>query len=132
MTDNIVAFDFNGVKVLIDSNTVLKHLSESNSGATPVTLKDALTGADYQVPTGKKCTIIFFADYTAPGMGQDLITSTVADSTTGAVEILALEAAVITNKILILSSVAAELFITFNSTNASAHSVDLTAIEENA
>ena len=111
MTDNVIAIDFNGVKIILDSNTVLKRLVAS---ATTVNLSwhDSVDGGNYQVPTGKKAMIIFLEDLDIFGT-REISSTTVVDSATGKIVIIA--PGVNTNFVNVLflsASIAADLFIT--------------------
>lgn len=88
MTDNVVAFDFNGVKVVRDSNTKLKMLY-APKGATTETLHDVETGADYQVPTGKKFKVIYLETLDQFTAGKKIHYADDADGTTNAVTLVA-------------------------------------------
>ena len=109
MTNNIISFDFNGVKVIIDSNTRFVRL-EAVAAGTNVTYHDAADNSNYQVPTGLKFTIIFIESMT-PNNTSRISSTTAADSSTGEVILFNTIADVI-NTIMISSEVAADLFIT--------------------
>ena len=80
MTNNVLGFDINGVKVFKDSNTELKRLFIPTTGSTTcLSLLDAKTNTTYQVPAGKKCTIIYIISEVVTGGSQDLIYSDTAD-----------------------------------------------------
>lgn len=80
MTNNIKALDINGVKVKLDSNTKVVHLYRP-LGANTESLHDRATGADYQVPAGKKATCIYI---TSNDSNHDLYFGPNLNSTAGA------------------------------------------------
>ena len=110
MTNNIKAFDFNGVKVKIDSNTKLIRLI-SPSSAVNISYHDTSTGANYQVPSGKKLTLIFIENFDANTTTQ-IASTTAVDSATGAIVLFDPGNAAISNLIFISTEVAQNLFIT--------------------
>lgn len=127
MTDNILAIDFNGVKILLDANTKLKRLTTGASGT--VTLHDAENDTDYQVPAGKKATIIYI-ESTPSFSGTDrIISSTAADATTGET-VLIQPASQITDLIFISEEISENLYITKVDPNTG--TTILYVIEENA
>ncbi len=125
MTDNIIALDFNGVKVILDDNTRLVRLQ--STGAGDVTMHDTADDSNYQVPTGKKFTIIFIESGSF-GAGDKIISSTVADSTTGEVVLLEPGANNLSLTIFISTEVAADLFIT--KVDAASTTYTINGIEE--
>lgn len=129
MTNNILALDFNGVKIILDANTKLKHLL-APSNAQPISLDDVSTGSPYEVPVGKKGRIIFFTTLDV-GALSTLSKTTVVDSLTGAVTIIAAGAIDATNEIFISDSIAAGFFITQGNGNFGA-ATNLWLIEEDA
>lgn len=135
MTDNIVAIDFNGVKVILDDNTELIRLSLASSVTnTPETLTNNIDGTNYQVPASKKATVIFFESGNAGDASQNLIQSDDDDGNTGAVTLLS-QAGVDgmpDNTIFISAEVAATKFITMDSSSTAAHAIAIFIIEEAA
>ena len=111
MTDNIVAFDFKGIKVLVDSNTRLVRLVSAGT-AENTSWHDSFTNANYQVPSSKKFRIIYLEDADFGGAG--LASTTAVDSATGAAVIMSAGVAGLENTIMFSSSVAQNLFITTN------------------
>jgi len=86
MTDNIVALDFNGVKVVLDDNTVLIRMNiQSTTADTALTMHDNRDNTNYQVPTGKKATMIFIENYDEGAGGGSIFFADNADGTTNAV-----------------------------------------------
>jgi len=128
MTNNILAFDFNGVKVVRDSNTELIRLT-SPADASPATLHDSRDDTNYQVPTGKKAHVIFVEASSLNAAANQLISSTSADSTAGEVVLFKPDSN-ITNLIFISSEIAAELFI--NVVDAAQQALTIHIVEENA
>ena len=127
MTNNIVAIDFNGVKVVKDSNTKLIRLTATS--AVDISYHDTSTGGNYQVPSGKKFTIIFIENFDA-NTTTKIESTTVADSTTGAVTLFDPGNDKVTNVIFISSEVAANLFIT-NTTSGLLDTPVIFGVEEN-
>lgn len=129
MTNNIISFDFNGVKVLKDSNTKLIKL-KSPSTSVNTSLHDFKDNTNYQVPAGKKFTIIYIENFTPNGT-PILSSTTVVDSATGAVTLRSSNNATTTNEIFISSEVAANLFITITGAGISGTTI-IYGIEETA
>jgi len=132
MTNNILAADISGVKVLLtDGNTRIVTLQSPNAANTE-TLHDISDDANYQVPTGKKFTIIFIVAADFATANDRIISSTAADATTGEV-ILYEPAASITNEIFVQSNaaaVAADLFVT--KVASAADNCKIIGVEEDA
>ena len=63
MTDNILALNFKGVKVILDDNTILVRLTVPPSSSTDTTFHNTVNDTNYQVPSGKKATIIFIEQW---------------------------------------------------------------------
>ena len=85
MTDNIKALDFNGVKIELDTNTILIKLNAPGA-ATVETLIDARDGSTYQVDASKKAHIVYIGSQTGMGSaGDKIIYADNEDGTTNAV-----------------------------------------------
>lgn len=132
MTQNIMSVDYNGVKVLLDSNTKLIFLYSPNV-ADPETCHDMATGNNYQVPVGKKATVIYLTkismDVTDTAVYADDV-----DGTTNAVTIFTAATpamAIATNMIYISIEIPAGKYINRVS-GAGAHDFDVVIIEEDA
>jgi len=133
LTNNIVAFDFNGVKVIKDSNTELIRLLRNNAVEATETLVDQRDVTNYQVPTGKKATVIFFETQTDAGGNQTLIRADNEDGTTNSVVLLGdITSGIMSNKIFISAEVPADKWINSTHTGAANVTYDLWIIEENA
>ena len=128
MTDNIKAIDFNGVKIKLDDNTVLIQLAGASVTGT-VTMNDTRDATKYQVPVGKKATIIFITDGTWNAASDKLIFADDEDGTTNAVTLFE-PLAVIANLIFISAEVPAEKFL--NVTDNTTGTYDIHIVEENA
>ena len=89
MTDNIKALDYNGVKVKLDTNTKLKILQGATSGSDNLTLHDLTNNSNYQVPVGKKATIIFFEQIHPQSVNASIIYADNVDGNLNAVTLLA-------------------------------------------
>jgi len=126
MTENIVGIDFNGVKVLLDSNTKLLQMKGSSVNGT-VTVTDATEGGKYQVPTGKKANIIFVTSITGTGGTDRFIFADDEDGTTNEVIILQTNQ---TNQIFISVDIPADKFL--NVTDNSITAYDFHIIEQDA
>jgi len=138
MTNNILAFDVGGVKGIIDTNTKVKRLefsSTSTAASSFHTLLDRDTGAIYQVPVGKKTTIIYCNDIAQiENSSGDIIYADNQDGNTNAVILFARTTALTaTNFIMLLAAVPAQKYINFQrSALAGTKKVDVYAIEEAA
>lgn len=126
MTDNIVAVDFNGVKVLLDSNTALITLKGVSTLNNTVTMKDIRDATQYQVPTGKKAKVIYITTMDA---AQELIYADDLDGTTNSVELLDPDTNM-SNKIIISAEIPADKYL--NITGGAASSYEVTIVEESA
>ncbi len=116
----------------LKSTDKLKHLTITNSAAVPKTLKDGDTGSAYQIPTGKKLTIFFFNTMAGTGTDMDLCTTTAVDATTGKVILRPAAQMGGNDKIVIFKDLAAELYVTRDSAQATSSNTNLYAIEEDA
>jgi len=131
MTNNIVALDFLGVKVILDVNTKILKLAAPQA-ATVETLDSLADGTAYQVPTGKKATIINIA----LASGMDAVTDEVirADDEDGVVNKVILSVApndLGADALFLSAEVPADKFINKNSA-AAGDTLDLWIIEEDA
>lgn len=86
MTNNIKAFDFQGVKVKKDANTKLIRLT-APSTIVDLTLHNTANNSNYSVPSGKKATIIFVNSFQHNDSSR-LVYANNADGRTGAVTLL--------------------------------------------
>ena len=132
MTQNIKALDFNGVGVALDSTTKLVHLFAPAAAATE-TLHNREDNSNYQVPTGKKFTVIYITSST--GMTNEstdlLIYADDADGTTNAVTLLGGPTAFGDAKIFISAEVPAAKYINKNA-GVSGDTLVIEGIEEDA
>lgn len=127
MTNNIIAIDFNGVKVVLDSNTKLIHLIKPLVADTE-TLHNIADNSNYQVPTGKKATVIFS---TKNFPNHDLIYADNLSGTTNEVSLLDNSGTAIDNTIIITVAVPADKFITIKAAEG-INADEFTLIEETA
>ena len=136
MTQNIIAIDFNGVKFLIeDGNTKLIRLNLASSvSGTPETLTNNIDGTNYQVPSAKKATVIFFESGAAGHASQDLIYADNEDGNTNSVQILDSVGidTMPNNTIFQSEEVPADKWINMNSSSSAAHSIVIYIVEEDA
>ncbi len=115
------------VHPLLDGERIVYCISPNGTGTE--TLNDASTGADYQVPTGKKAKIIFVELVQFTGT-ERMISSTVADSTTG--EIILLQTGTSNTDLHFISTwMAADAYLT-RVDAASTHTCKIFLLEVNA
>ena len=132
MTDNIVAIDFNGVKIKLetDDSTVLIELKATGNTGTAVTFHDARDNSNYQVPTGKKAHIIFIDLMQGSEANDEIFFADNADGTTNAVTLIDSKAT-LTDVIFITAEIPADKFIN-KVADTSGRAADLWIIEESA
>lgn len=87
MTENIIAFDFNGVNVILDSNTRLVRLTRVAAGTGSVSMHDTADNSNYQVPALMKANLIFIENYDGIGASSKIIYADDADGTTNEVDL---------------------------------------------
>lgn len=126
MTDNIIGFDFNGVKVVKDDNTELIQLKGNSVNGT-ITLTDTRDASQYQVPAGKKAHVIFIVDVNF--VVGSLIYADDLDGTTNAVTLLD-PSADLTNIIFISAEIPASKFVNITDNNIQAY--EIYVVEESA
>ncbi len=133
MTQNIIAMDFNGVNVLLDTNTKLINLTVPTGLSANRTAHNAEDGSNYQVPVGKKATIIYIENYDVNtaftsylGYSDDL------DGNTNAVPLVTGDGAgtALTNTIFISAEVPASKYIGFIFVSGSSTALNFWIIEE--
>ena len=131
MTDNIVALDFNGVKIKLetdDSTVLIKLIATGNTG-TAVTFHDQRDQTNYQVPTNKKAKIIFIEAANMSAANDDIFFADNADGTTNKVTLI--EALVdVVNEIFISATIPADKFI--NMIDAASNVFTIFIVEETA
>ena len=135
MTNNIIALDFNGVKIILDSTTKLVRITIPTGTASTTTFHDSADNTNYQVPTGKKATIIFIDTWDVTlASGMDISFADNADGNTNAVTIFdPATAALISNLIFISAEVPADKFINFIRVSGSSDAeLRINVLEENA
>ena len=128
MTDNVVAADINGVKVILDSNTTIITLKGASLNGT-VTLTDIRNNTKYQVPTGKKAKIIFVVDSSNLNASNLIAFADNQDGTTNAVTLYQ-PGTTTTNVIFISANIPADKFINITGDNIDAY--DFEIVEESA
>lgn len=127
MTNNIKGLDFNGVKVKFDGNTKLIHVKGNSINGT-ITVTNAVDGTQYQVPVGKKATIVYIVTLADLG-GADLMRyCDDLDGTTNPVNLLV--APQTANTIVISDEIPATKYLNYTNNNINAY--DFYLIEENA
>lgn len=127
MTDNIKAIDFNGVKIKLDSNTVLIQLKGNSVNGT-VTLNDTRDATKYSVPASKKAHLIFITTLSFSGTDKILFADD-EDGTTNAVTLYQ-PAAVISSVIFVSEEIPAGKFINITDTAITAYEIFI--VEESA
>lgn len=130
MTNNVIAADINGVNCIFDANTEVKLLGLATGLTVTTTLVDRADGTNYQVPTGKKTTLIFVENW-AGGANKSLIYADDEDGTTNEVAMFT-PATVITNNIVIFKDVPADKFINQKHASGSGSACEVIAFEESA
>ena len=86
MTNNLISFDFNGAKIIFDSNTKLIRMTIPAATATTTTFNNTSDNSNYQVPVGKTFTILGFLVISGTNARiVDLEQSDAADTSTNAV-----------------------------------------------
>ncbi len=133
MTDNIIAFDFNGVKVIRDSNTELIQLIGTISSSGTLTFFDTRDNTKYQVPASKKATMIFLTLFDAVQVADKIIQSDDEDASTNPVTLF--EPGILTsisNIIFISAEVAATKFINQTAAGGFFVAPEIWVIEEDA
>ncbi len=126
MTQDIRAVDFNGVKVRMNTTTKLIHLFSPNI-VGPETLHNREDNANYQVPAGKKATVIFITLLQNFTVTDRVIFADDADGTLNEVDIVRPNGP-FANLIFISQEIPALKFI--NKVAGDNDDVDLTIIEE--
>jgi hypothetical protein len=112
MTDNILALDINGVKVIRDSTTKLINLSGVASVGYK-TFHNKEDDSNYQVPVGKKCTVIYLNQWHCTDTACTLVYADNLDGSTNAVTLFAPNSlADESNTLLISAEVPAGKYIT--------------------
>jgi len=130
MTNAIFMIDFNGVKFSLPTNAVFKRLA-ANATTALLSLHDTVDGSNYQVPIGKKFTIIYIENYDSSDASARIISSTAVDATTGAIELfLPGVTSLISNLIFLSTEVAADAFITMDGTGVWTSGCILYGVEE--
>lgn len=87
MTNNIKALDVNGVKIELDTNTALIQCVGTSVIGT-VTVTDGRDNTQYQVPAGKKATVIYLTELDFRSPGDRLIYADNLNGTTNAVTLI--------------------------------------------
>jgi len=127
LTNNIVGFDFKGVKVIKDANTALIRIKGQTINGT-ITMTDIRDGSKYQVPAGKKATMIYITD-SPIDINDETFYADNLDGTTNAVKLWGGDQNT-QDFIFISAEIPANKF--FNVTSNQSDSYDYTIIEENA
>ena len=128
MTQNIIAFDYNGVNVLFDENTAILTLTTAPTLGT-LSFHDSRDNSNYQVPVGKKARVIFIISAIFSGAGDRVIYADDADGTTNAVTLYE-PGRDVTNEIFISASVPEGKFI--NRTENGNTATIIAIVEESA
>lgn len=128
MTNNIKALDVGGVKVKLDDDTVLITMSGVGVAGT-ITVTDTRDNTQYQVPAGKKATIVYITALPdTSGVGDKLLYADDLDGTTNAVTLLEPFGSAITDEIFISAEIPAGKYLNF--TDNSAQPYTILVIEE--
>ena len=128
MTNNIKALDVGGVKVKLDDDTVLITMSGVGVAGT-ITVTDTRDNTQYQVPAGKKATIVYITALPdTSGVGDKLLYADDLDGITNAVTLLEPFGSAITDEIFISAEIPAGKYLNF--TDNSAQPYTILVIEE--
>ena len=130
MTQNIKALDFNGVKVELDGNTSLIKLKAVNSASSYTTFHDQRDNSNYQVPTGKKATIIFIDSASMANASDKIVYADDLDGGTNEVVLVTSPVATLTDEVFISAEVPADKYI--NAFDTSTDTYIIWIIEEDA
>ena len=87
MTNNIIALDFNGVKIILDGDTKLVMLTIPDTTGVTTSFHNSADNTNYQVPSGKKATIIFIEAWKTTTASIKISFADNADGDTNAVEL---------------------------------------------
>ena len=131
MTDNIVSFDFNGVKVIKDANTKLIRLT-ALPASSDETFHNSADDSNYRVPSGKKATIIYIEKWRAGSSASTISYADNLDGDTNAVDLWAPVDSLVDDTLFISAEVPALKYINFIYVSGSNISVICYIVEENA
>ena len=129
MTENIVALDVNGAKVILDSNTKLFRLKATGAGAA-ISCVNLSTGQDYQVPVGRKANIVYIFTANTVNPTEAIIYADNQNGTTNSVNLF-LSLTTVTDTIFVSADVPATKWINFNNA-VGTRVVDFYIIEQSA
>ena len=123
MTNNIKALDVGGVKVKLDDDTVLITMSGVGVAGT-ITVTDTRDNTQYQVPAGKKATIVYITALPdTSGVGDKLLYADDLDGTTNAVTLLEPFGSAITDEIFISAEIPAGKYLNFTDNSAQPYTI---------
>lgn len=134
MTDNIIALNFNGIKVVLDSNTKLIRLTIPAVINTDRTFHDTGDDSNYQVPTGKKAKIIYVEEWDMANTADKIVYADDLDGTTNGVTLWDPKTATqIANTLFMSASIPADKYINFDAGGVNSNSLTVIwIIEESA